>query len=408
MIEGKFVTLGVTGGIAAYKVADLASKLTGRGASVHVIMTWSAGEFVRPLTFEALTGNPVYTDLFTSSHLFRMPHIDLATRADIMVVAPATANVLGKLAHGIADDLLTTAVLAATCPVLLCPAMNVNMYASRAVQDNLARLREYGYHLVDPEEGRMACGHFGRGRLPDNGVIMAAIEGLLGGAGDLEGLTVLVTAGGTREPIDPVRYITNRSSGKMGYALARAASSRGARVILISAPTSLEVPPGVQLVEVESAREMRDAVMRHYPEAQVVIKAAAVADYRCQREAHHKIKKEGEGLTLELVRNPDILAELGRQKREGVTLVGFAAETRDLEENARQKLSKKNIDLLVANDVTAAGAGFGSDTNLVKLFFAGGRAESLPLMDKLAVAHRILDAVMEIRHDPGGRKAGQL
>ncbi len=219
---------------------------------------------------------------------------------------------------------------------------------------------------------------------------------------------MLVTAGGTREPIDPVRYITNRSSGKMGYALARAASSRGARVILISAPTSLEVPPGVQLVEVESAREMRDAVMRHYPEAQVVIKAAAVADYRCQREAHHKIKKEGEGLTLELVRNPDILAELGRQKREGVTLVGFAAETRDLEENARQKLSKKNIDLLVANDVTAAGAGFGSDTNLVKLFFAGGRAESLPLMDKLAVAHRILDAVMEIRHDPGGRKAGQL
>ncbi|MCL6611265.1 MAG: bifunctional phosphopantothenoylcysteine decarboxylase/phosphopantothenate--cysteine ligase CoaBC [Peptococcaceae bacterium] len=397
MIEGKFVTLGVTGGIAAYKAADLASKLTGRGASVHVIMTRSAGEFVRPLTFEALTGNPVHAGLFDSSRLFRMPHIELATRADIIVVAPATANVLGKLAHGIADDLLTTLVLAATCPVLLCPAMNVNMYANRAVQHNIVRLKEYGFHFVDPEEGRVACGHFGRGRLAETGTIISAVEGLIGKTEDMRGLTVMVTAGGTREPIDPVRYISNRSSGKMGYALAGAASSRGARVILISAPTSLEPPPGVELVPVESARDMHEAVMNHYPGAQVVIKAAAVADYRCERVAGHKIKKEGESLTLELVRNPDILADLGRRKRAGVTLVGFAAETRDLEENARQKLAGKNLDLLVANDVTMPGAGFGSDTNIVKLFFAGGKVESLPVMDKTAVAHRILDAVLEIR-----------
>ncbi len=399
MIDGKFITLGVTGGIAAYKAADLASKLAGRGATVHVVMTRSAGEFVRPLTFEALTGNPVHTDLFASSYQFRMPHIDLATRADILVVAPATANFLGKLAHGIADDLLTTAVLAATCPVLICPAMNVNMYANRAVRENVERLKGYGYNFVEPGEGRVACGHYGKGRLAETGDIISAVEDLLGARRDMKGLTVIVTAGGTREPIDPVRYISNRSSGKMGYALARAASSRGARVILISAPTSLEIPPGVEIVPVESAVEMHGEVMRRYPEAQVVIKAAAVADYRCERVAGRKIKKEGEGLTLELVRNPDILADLGRQKREGVTLVGFAAETHELEENARQKLARKNIDLLVANDVTMPGAGFGADTNIVKLFYAGGRTESLPVMEKLAVAHRILDAVMEIRQD---------
>ncbi len=397
ILEGKFITLGVTGGIAAYKAADLASKLTGRGAAVHVIMTGAAGEFVRPLTFEALTGNPVYTDLFCSSHQFRIPHIDLAHRADLLLVAPATANVLGKLAHGIADDLLSTAVLAASCPVLLCPAMNVKMYAHRAVQNNLARLREYGYHLVEPEEGRMACGQSGRGRLPGTETIIGAVESLLARPADMKGLTVVVTAGGTREPIDPVRYISNRSSGKMGYALAGAASDRGARVILISAPTSLETPPGVELVSVESAREMHEAVMRFYPGADVVIKAAAVADYRCGAISGHKIKKEGETLTLELVRNPDILGELGMTKREGVTLVGFAAETRDLDHNARQKLSQKNIDLLVANDVTVSGAGFGSDTNIVKLFYAGGKAESLPLMSKGEVARKILDAVLKIR-----------
>ncbi|KJR96270.1 MAG: phosphopantothenoylcysteine decarboxylase [Peptococcaceae bacterium BRH_c4a] len=399
MLEGRFITLGVTGGIAAYKAAELASRLNGRGAAVHVIMTRSAGEFIRPLTFEALTGNPVYTDLFSASHLFRMPHIDLAGRADVMVVAPATANLLGKLAHGMADDLLSTAVLAATCPVLICPAMNMNMYANQVVKDNIARLAQYGYHFVEPEVGRMACGHFGQGRLAETETIMGAITTLLAGQGDMKDLTVLVTAGGTREPIDPVRFVTNRSSGKMGYALAEAAFSRGARVILVSAPTCLPGPAGVETVLVESAGEMREAVMRFYPEADVVIKAAAVADYRCARVAEQKIKKDGETLILELVKNPDILAELGRNKREGVTLVGFAAETRDLEENARQKLDKKNLDLLVANDVTEPGAGFGTDTNIVKLIYSGGRAEDLPLMEKSLVAHRILDAVLEIRQN---------
>lgn len=397
MFSGRFVTLGVTGGIASYKAADLASKLKGRGADVHVIMTRSAGEFVRPNVFEALTGNPVYTDLFRSSHLFRMPHIDLANRADAIVVAPATANLLGKLAHGIADDLLTTTLLAATCPVLICPAMNVHMYANQVVQDNIEKLRHYGYHLVEPEEGTLACGHVGKGRLPDTGTIISSLAGLLGKAGDMQGLTVLVTAGGTREAIDPVRYISNRSSGKMGYALANAARARGAGVILISAPTSLPAPSGVRLVQVESAREMYDAVMKHYPQADVVIKAAAVADYRCDLVAGQKIKKDGDGLTLNLVRNPDILAELGRNKRAGVTLVGFAAETHDLEKYASTKLNQKNLDLLVANDVTMPGAGFGCDTNIVRLFFAGGKVESLPRMDKSAVAGKILDAVINIR-----------
>lgn len=402
MLEGRFITLGVTGGIAAYKAADLASKLNGQGASVHVIMTRSAGEFVRPLTFEALTGNPVFADLFSASPGFKIPHIDLATRPDIMVVAPATANLLGKLAHGIADDLLTTSILASTCPVLLCPAMNVNMYSNQVVKDNIARLSGLGYHFVEPGTGRMACGHVGRGRLAEVEKIIDAITGLLTRNEDLKGLTVLVTAGGTRESIDPVRFISNRSSGKMGYALAGAARSRGARVILATAPTGLPVPPGVEPVQVESALDMYQAVMCHYPGADVVIKAAAVADYRCEQVAGHKIKKEGDILTLNLVRNPDILAELGRQKREGVTLVGFAAETRDLLENARQKLAAKNLDLLVANDVTMPGAGFGTDTNIVKLVFAGGRVDSLPVMDKKEVAHRVLDAVMEIRKNRPG------
>jgi phosphopantothenoylcysteine decarboxylase/phosphopantothenate--cysteine ligase len=397
MLEGKFITLGVTGGIAAYKAADLTSKLVGLGVAVRVIMTRSAGEFVRPLTFEALTGNPVSSDLFVYSTGHKVPHIDLAGQSDLIVVAPATANILGKLAHGIADDLLTTTLLAATCPVLICPAMNVSMYANRAVQENIKILTGYGYHFVEPETGRMACGHVGKGRLADIGVIIRAIKALLQPPGDMQGLTMLVTAGGTREPIDPVRYISNHSSGKMGYALAEAASSRGARVILVSAPTALVPPPGVETVPVETAREMRDAVMEHYPEADIVIKAAAVADYRCELAASDKIKKTGEKMTLELVRNPDILAQLGAGKKEGVTLVGFAAETSQLEKNALEKLSRKNLDLLVANDVTMPGAGFGSDTNIVKLFFAGGRVESLPEMDKLDVAQKILDAVMVVR-----------
>ncbi len=397
MIEGKVITLGVTGGIAVYKVADLASKLSGLGASVHTIMTRSALEFVSPITFETLTKNPVHTDLFSSSRRFNIPHIELATSADLMLIAPATANILGKLAHGIADDLLTTAVLAAKCPILICPAMNVNMYANQVVQDNISRLKNYGYHFVEPETGKVACGHYGKGRLPEISVIIEAVSRILTQPLDMQGLTVLVTAGGTREAIDPVRFISNRSSGKMGYALAKAAVSRGARVILVSTPTSLEVPAGVELVRVESALEMKEAVMKYYPQCQVVIKAAAVADYRCETVSVQKIKKSEDSLTLKLIRNPDILAELGKIKKDNVTLVGFAAETENLEYNARHKMTAKNTDLIVANDVTIPGAGFGSDTNVVKLFFRNGEVETLPKMSKLEVAGKVLDAVMKIR-----------
>ncbi len=397
MLGGKFITLGVTGGIAAYKAADLASKLTKLNARVHVVMTGSAQKFVAPLTFEAVTGNPVHYDTFASSTGFHVPHIDLAYNADILVVAPATANFLGKAAHGIADDLLTTTVLAATCPVLICPAMNVHMYANKVVQSNIERLKELGYYFLEPESGRMACGHQGKGRLPEVHAIVDRIVEIIPPSGDFSGLNVLITAGGTREPIDPVRYISNRSSGKMGYALARAAMARGAKVILITAPTSVSPPAGVSLVQVETALEMRDAVMEHYAAADVVIKAAAVADYRPRLAAEQKIKKEGDTLALELDKNPDILMELGRNKRNGVTLVGFAAETENLLENSREKIKKKNLDLLVANDVTMPDAGFGTDTNIAKLIHPDGGVVSLELMDKYDLANRILDEVIAIR-----------
>ncbi|MDQ0285789.1 phosphopantothenoylcysteine decarboxylase/phosphopantothenate--cysteine ligase [Desulfofundulus luciae] len=397
MLEGKSVILGVTGGIAAYKAAELASALVKAGALVDVVMTQAAQEFVRPLTFAALTGRPVHTALFGPPAGGAIPHIELATRADLVVIAPATANILAKLAHGLADDLLSSLVLAATCPVLLCPAMNASMYAHPAVQANLKRLVGMGYHVLEPEVGRLACGVEGRGRMPAPEVILGHIKGLFSLPDDLGGLKVLVTAGGTREPLDPVRYISNRSSGKMGYALAAAAIQRGAVVTLVSAPTSLDPPAGVELVSVETARQMYEAVMERFSTQDVVIKAAAVADYRPKIVAGQKIKKTGETLILELEINPDILYELGQRKEPHQTLVGFAAETEDLEANALQKLRKKNLDLLVANDVTQPGAGFGTDTNIVKLFYRDGRVQSLPVMDKKTLAHRILDAVVELR-----------
>ncbi len=397
MLGGKSITLGVTGGIAAYKAADLASKLTKLNARVNVIMTRSAMNFVTPLTFEAVTGNPVHYDTFERSPSYRVPHIDLAFNADIMAVAPATANFLGKMAHGIADDMLTTSVLAARCPILICPAMNVHMYANPMVQSNTDILKKYGYYILEPESGRMACGHQGKGRLPEVQAIIDRIIELIPPVGDFSGLTVLVTAGGTREPIDPVRYISNRSSGKMGYSLAGAAFKRGARVILVTTPTSLTPPPGVDIVRVETAREMHEAVINRYAEADVVIKAAAVADYRPRLMAEQKIKKEGDTLTLELEKNPDILLDLGNNKMEGVTLVGFAAETENLIENAREKVKKKNLDLLVANDITLPGAGFGTDTNIAKLIHPDGSIKNLQLMDKFALSNRILDEVISIR-----------
>ncbi|BAF59974.1 MAG: bifunctional phosphopantothenoylcysteine decarboxylase/phosphopantothenate--cysteine ligase CoaBC [Pelotomaculum sp.] len=395
MLAGKSITVGVTGGIAAFKAAQLVSNLKAGGASVQVIMTRSAREFVGQLTFQTLSGNRVRTELFEAAQ-GGVQHIELATRPDLIVVAPATANIIGKVACGIADDLLSTVIMAATCPVLFCPAMNVNMYRNRVVRRNMDMLKELGYHFVEPETGRLACGAEGQGRLAELDDIMEKIITLLVPEKDLSGLTVIVTAGPTVEPIDPVRYLSNRSSGKMGYAMACAAARRGARVILISGPTSLKPPHGVELIRVETALQMYDAVMEHFPGADVVVKSAAVADYRPKAVSPQKIKKHGRDLTIELEKNPDILAELGRRKKHQI-LVGFAAETEELETNARQKLESKNLDLLVANDVTQPGAGFGSDTNIARLVYPGGRTVPLPKMDKLLLAHRILDEVQALR-----------
>ncbi|OAT81424.1 bifunctional phosphopantothenoylcysteine decarboxylase/phosphopantothenate--cysteine ligase CoaBC [Desulfotomaculum copahuensis] len=395
MLENRRITLGVSGGIAAYKAAELASALVRDGAQVHVIMTAAAQQFIRPLTFQTLTGNPVHTDLFACPPGWHVPHIELA-RADLLVVAPATANILAKAACGLGDDLLSTTLLAATCPVLFCPAMNVHMYDHPRVQANLNCLRERGCSVCGPETGHLACGEQGRGRLADPAVIREYIVRLLT-TPDMKGLKVLVTAGGTREPLDPVRYLSNRSSGKMGYALARAAVRRGAQVTLVTAARGREAPAGVRVVCVETAQEMHRTVMELFPQQDVVAKAAAVADYRPREAAAEKIKKHQALLVLELERTPDILAALGRQKQPHQTVVGFAAETGDLEANARQKAAQKNVDLLVANDVTMPGAGFDSDTNIVKLVYPGGAVVPLPCLDKLSVAHQIWDAVLQLR-----------
>lgn len=392
MLAGKTITVGVTGGIAAYKVAELVSSLVKAGADIHVAMTPSACEFITPLTFEVLTGNPVHRELFRTDSEGGVLHIDLAQRADLLVIAPATANIIGKAASGLADDLVSTLVLAASCPVLFCPAMNVVMYDNPMVQRNMISLKGYGCHFVDPGEGRLACGTVGKGRLAEREIIIHSITKLLTPQ-DLAGLTVLVTAGPSREPLDPVRYLSNRSSGKMGYALARAAVQRGAGVILVSGPTALAPPPGVEFISVETAGQMYDAVLNNFPRADVVIKAAAVADYRPVDTSNKKIKKQGRELSLELTENPDILAELGRRKEGKKLLIGFAAETNDVRKYALDKLHRKNLDLLVANDVTIPGAGFDCNTNLVRLFDTRGEEETLPLMDKNKVAHRILDWV---------------
>lgn len=396
MLAGKTITLGVTGGIAAYKVAQLASNLKAAGSEVHVVMTRSAQEFVRPLTFQVLTGNRVNTDLFDQASGWNVQHVELAVQSDLIVVAPATANIIAKAAVGLADDLLSTVITAAACPVLFCPAMNKNMYQNPVIQRNLAVLRELGYHIVEPGRGRLACGVEGIGRLAELEAIQEKIETLLASEEDMSGMSVLVTAGPTVEPIDPVRYLTNRSSGKMGYAVAGAALRRGARVILVSGPTALKPPHGVEFIEVETAVEMFDAVLEQFPRMDVVVKSAAVADYRPKEVAQHKIKKDQYGMTIELEKNPDILAELGRRKTHQ-TLVGFAAETKDLEKHAFRKLEMKNLDLMVANNVTQAGAGFGTDTNIVKLVYPGQIIVPLPKMDKKTLADRILDEVLNLR-----------
>lgn len=397
MLRGKEILLGVTGGIAAYKSVYLCRELTVRGANVHVVMTKNAMNFVTPLTFQTISGNPVTHKMF---ELFRGPeigHVALADRAHALVVAPATANILGKVANGLADDFLSTMIMATRVPVLFAPAMNVVMWESAAVQDNVRRLRERGFAFVGPAEGELACGVTGKGKMADPLQIVEALEGVLTPK-DLAGETVLVTAGPTLEPMDPVRFVSNHSSGKMGYALARAAVRRGARVILVSGPTSLPPPLHAEVIRVTTAREMHDAVMAQADRATVIVMAAAVCDWRPAAMASQKIKKRsGAPPSLELEPNPDILKELGRNKRPDQILVGFAAETHDMEKGARVKLAEKRLDAIVANDVTAPGSGFHVDTNEVVIFTAAGERIGVPRMSKDRVADRILGLVAKLR-----------
>src|SRR6266446_4800469 len=396
------ITLGVTGGVAAYKAAELVRRLQQDGFSVQVVMTRGAREFVTPLTFAALSGQKVITDLFGDSSGSEanlesaIEHIAVAQRTALLVVAPATADIIAKFARGIADDFLTTLYLASTAPVVVAPAMNVNMWNHAATQENVERLRARGVRVVDPGEGYLACGMTGAGRLAGQEAIVAAVREVLKTQRDLDGETVLVTAGPTCEDLDPVRYITNRSSGKMGYAVAEAAALRGAKVILISGPVNLEVPAGVERVDVRTAKEMHCAVVERMADSSIAILAAAVADYRPVEQRTEKIKKGNVPLTISLEPTTDILAEIARNKGQRI-LVGFAAETDHVAENARKKLAAKNADLIVANDVAAEGAGFDHDTNIVTLFSHDGRDLALPKMNKSEVAQRILDEVVRLR-----------
>ncbi|AYO30401.1 bifunctional phosphopantothenoylcysteine decarboxylase/phosphopantothenate--cysteine ligase CoaBC [Biomaibacter acetigenes] len=394
MLEGKFVVLGVTGSIAAYKSVELVRLLKKRGALVQVIMTKSACEFIKPLTFQVLSQNQVICDMFREPSHWEVEHVALADRADLFLVAPATANIIAKIAAGIADDMLTATILATRARVVVVPAMNVHMYEHPITQKNIRSLKESGIEVIEPAEGLLACGYSGRGRFPEPVDIVNTVDRLIGKAPDLKGRTILITAGPTREPLDPVRFISNHSSGKMGYALARQATLRGAQVVLISGPTNIEPPVGLyKFIPVETALEMEKAVLDNFNQAQVVIKAAAVADFRPKKYNLGKIKKQDGGMVIELVKNPDILQELGQKKQQQV-LVGFAAETDEPEKNAVDKLKRKNLDFIVLNDITQEGAGFGSDTNIVKIIYRDGRIEVLPRMLKRDVADAILDRVL--------------
>ncbi|MGH9678666.1 MAG: bifunctional phosphopantothenoylcysteine decarboxylase/phosphopantothenate--cysteine ligase CoaBC [Candidatus Acidiferrales bacterium] len=395
------VALGVSGGVAAYKAAELVRRLQQEGIDVQVVMTRSAQEFVTPLTFAALTGQKVITDLFGNESgganvESAIEHIAVAQRIDLLVVAPATANIIAKMARGISDDFLTTLYLATTASVVVAPAMNVNMWEHAATQENVETLRARGVHIVAPEEGYLACGMTGAGRLASVEAIAQAVCARLGIEHDLRDETVVVTAGPTCEDLDPVRFLTNRSSGKMGYALAQAAARRGARVILISGPTRLSPPQGVEFVSVRSTEEMHRAVMEHFSHATALIMAAAVADYRPVAPQTKKMKRTGDRLMLELESTPDILADVARGKG-GRIVIGFAAETGDVAEHARAKLSAKQADLIVANDVTAAGAGFDHDTNVITLYTRDGSEQAFPRMPKIDAAHRILDQIRALR-----------
>ena len=398
MLNGKKIVLGVTGGIAVYKAVDLVSRLRKQGAEVRVVMTEHAQQFVTPLTFKEISGNKVAVSMWEANQEFNVEHIALANWADAFVVAPATANILAKMANGIADDLLSTTLLAAQAPIIVCPAMNTGMYQNPITQENIAKLQKFGVTVMPPAVGYLACGVTGPGRLPEPQQIVEFIDNFFAKKdGDMVGLKVLVTAAGTREPIDPVRFVGNRSSGKMGYAIAQAAAQRGAEVLLVSGPSALDIPPNVKGLRVETTNEMLEACMEAYEKMDIVIKAAAVADYRPRDVADQKIKKKtDDALTVVMDKNPDILKELGARKAHQV-LVGFAAETQNLLDNAREKIVKKNLDMIVANDVTAAGAGFNTDTNIVKFLFPSGEVRSLEQMAKTQVANILLDTVMELK-----------
>lgn len=416
MLKDKNIILGVTGGIAAYKCVDLVSRLRKQGADVHVILTKGAQNFVTETAMREISGNPVVTSMWQEIQQYDVEHIALAQLADVVLVAPATANVIAKCACGMADDMLTTTLLATKAPVFFAPAMNTNMYENSITQQNLHTLQERGCHIIEPAAGHLACGTSGVGRMPEPQELVEVLADFfatgqetaetdeadfrhhLAEALDFSGVNILVTAAGTREPIDPVRYIGNRSSGKMGYAIAEAARDLGANVTLISGPSALTPLAGVNFFKVESARDMRRLVLENFPESQIVIKAAAVADYRVKNVADHKIKKNDEELTLVLEKNPDILKELGQKKQKGQVLVGFAAETQNLIQYAQSKLEKKNLDMIVANDVSKPQAGFNVDTNLIKLLKRDGSIEELPLMSKKDLAYIILNHVMKIYH----------
>ncbi|MBE5897633.1 MAG: bifunctional phosphopantothenoylcysteine decarboxylase/phosphopantothenate--cysteine ligase CoaBC [Lachnospiraceae bacterium] len=390
MLEGKCVVLGITGSIAAYKIASLASALKKLGADVEVIMTRNATNFINPITFETLTGHKCLVDTFDRNFEFNVEHVSIAKKADVFMVAPASANVIGKIANGICDDMLTTTFMACRCPKIISPAMNTAMYENAILQDNLAKLESYGMNVIKPASGYLACGDVGAGKMPEPEVLLDYILQEIEYEKDMVGKKVLVTAGPTREAIDPVRFISNHSTGKMGYAIARVASRRGAEVTLISGPTNLDKPLGVRVIDVTSAGEMYDAVVANYKDADIIVKSAAVADYTPTTVANQKMKKSDDDMSIELTRTEDILAWLGQHKLDNQKLCGFAMETENLIENATAKLAKKNADMIVANSIATEGAGFGVDTNVATLITSDG-AESLDMMSKEELAKIILD-----------------
>ena len=395
MLKGKTVVLGITGSIAAYKMANIASALVKEGADVHVVMTENATHFINPITFETLTNNKCLVDTFDRNFQFHVAHVSLSQKADVMMIAPASANIIGKLANGIADDMLSTMALAADCKIIVAPAMNTHMYKNKIVQDNLKKLSSYGFEIIKPAVGRLACAAVGEGKLPDENILLEYIRQEIQFDKDMEGLNVLVTAGPTVEKIDPVRYITNHSSGKMGYSVAEIAAKRGAKVTLISGPTNINTPMFVNVVSIESAKDMYEAVMTHLDNCDILIKAAAVADYTQKNTSNEKIKKSDDSLTLELTKTTDILKAVGQNRRTNQIICGFSMETSNLIENSQNKLESKNCDMIVANNLNDDGAGFGIDTNKVTII-TKNKTNSLEVLSKKQVAVEILNQALEM------------